>query len=160
MTTAQKATAPVSAPAPTANGQALAQSKPNQYHLAGHHVSVSYYPDGFGPIPVDGPDRLFYQDSHQHLVFNGSEIRKVVVPDLGTILSVTIVRTIDVGFTSFSVILPDVNLPAGPHASAAVRTEGITTVHRAFVGLIGHPQAETYTVTTLTGDATNGILPV
>jgi hypothetical protein len=132
---------------------------PNQYHLAGYGISVSYFPDGFGPIAQDGPDRLFYQDADRHLVFNGSEIRKVDVDDLGTILSVTIVSTIDVGSTSFSVILPHVNLPQGPHASAAVDTEAVTTVHRAFVRLIGHPQVETYTVTRLTGTASNGPLP-
>jgi hypothetical protein len=133
---------------------------PNQYHLAGHKISVSYFPNGFGPVPKDGPDRLFYQDAHRHLVFNGSEIRKSAVPDLGTILTVTIAQTIDVGSTTFSVILPDVNLPQTPHSSATIQTEGITTVHRAFVTLIGHPQVETYSVTCLSGTASNGILPL
>lgn len=87
---------------------------PNQYHLSGHGMSVSYFPDGFGSIPKDGPDQLFYQDANRHLVFNGSEISKIKVPDLGTILSITIVRTVDVGGTTFSLILPDVNLPQGP----------------------------------------------
>jgi hypothetical protein len=121
---------------------------------------VSYFPDGFGPIPQDGPDRLFYQDASRHLVFNGSQIRKVDVPDLGTILSVTIVQTVDVGSTSFSLLLPHVNLPQGPQASATVHTDGITTVHRAFVLLLGHPQVETYTVTPLRGQASNGALPL
>lgn len=132
---------------------------PNQYHLAGCGISVSYFPDGFGPIPEDGPDRLFYQDTARHLVFNGSEIRKVDVADLGTILSVTIVRTVDVGSTSFSLILPHVNLPQGPHAFATIDTQAITTVHRAFAGMIGHPQVETYTAVHLTGTASNAILP-
>jgi hypothetical protein len=148
--------AAVAAPDTPVQGPAV---KPNQYHLAGHGISVSYFPEGFGPVPKDGPDRLFYQDAHRHLVFNGSEIRKSDVPDLGTILSVTIVQTVDVGSTTFSLILPHVNLPQGPHPSATIHTEGITTVHRAFVKLIGHPQVETYTVACLTGTANNGILP-
>jgi Bacterial Ig-like domain len=147
---------PTAVAAPTAQGPA---ATPNQYHLAGCGISVSYFPDGFGPIPEDGPDRLFYQDATRHLVFNGSEIRKVDVADLGTILSVTIVRTIDVGSTSFSLILPHVNLPQVPHASATIDTQAITTVHRAFATLIGHPQVETYTTVHLTGTASNGILP-
>ncbi len=157
----EQAAPPVSAAAPSVNGQAQTV-KPNQYHLSGDQISVSYFPDGFGPIRQgqDGPDRLVYQDPHRHLVFHGSEIRKVEVPDLGTILSVTIVRTVDVGSTAFSVILPVVNLAAQRNASAQVDTEGVTTVHRAFVALIGHPQAETYAVTRLSGQASNGMLPL
>jgi hypothetical protein len=152
-----------SQPATAVASDAAAQSalvRPNQYVLAGDGISVSYFPEGFGPILKDGPDRLFYQDANRHLVFNGSEIRKVEVPDLGTILSVTIVQTVDVGSTTFSFILPHVNLPQGPHPSVAIHTEGITTVHRAFVLLIGHPQVETYSVTCLTGTASRGILPL
>ena len=148
--------------AATAPSDATAQSPvvtPNQYHLSGQDISVSYFPEGFGPIPKDGPDRLFYQDKTHHLVFNGSEIRKIDVPDLGTILSITVVQTIDVGSTTFSLILPHVNLPQGPHPSVPIHTEGITTVHRAFARLIGHPQVETYSVTCLTGTASSGILP-
>lgn len=132
---------------------------PNQYHLAGCDISVSYFPEGFGVIPVDGPDRLFYRDADRQLVFNGSKIRKVDVADLGTILSVTIVPTIDVGSTSFSVILPHVNLPPGRDSSAKIETEAITTVRRASGGLKGHPQVETYTVTHLAGTARNAMLP-
>jgi hypothetical protein len=58
------------------------------------------------------------------------------------------------------VLLPDVNFPSGPNASAAVHTEGTTTVHRAFVALLGHPQVETCAVTPLTGEASNGALPL
>ncbi len=157
----EQAAPPVSAAAPSVDG-APQTVKPNQYHLSGHQITVTYFPDGFGPLPKDqdGPDRLFYQDPHRHLVFNGSAIRKADVPDLGTVLSVTIVRTVDVGSTTFSVILPDVNLPAEPNASTRIETEGVTTVHRAFVALIGHPQVETYTVTRLTGEASHGILPL
>jgi len=96
--THQRQPTAVAAPDATVQGPVVT---PNQYHLAGYGISVSYFPDGFGPIPEDGPDRLFYQDAAHHLVFNGSEIRKVDVADLGTILSVTIVRTVDVGSTSF-----------------------------------------------------------
>jgi hypothetical protein len=66
---------------------------------------------------------------------------------------------VDVGSTTFSLILPHVDLPQGPNPSATIHTEGITTVHRAFAKLIGHPQEETYTVACLTGTASNGILP-
>lgn len=32
-----------------------ATGAPNQYHLAGGEIAVSYYPDGLGPIKADGP---------------------------------------------------------------------------------------------------------
>jgi hypothetical protein len=132
---------------------------PNQYHLGGGGISVSYFPAGFGPISPKGADRLFYQDAERHLVFIGKEIRKVDVADLGTIVSVTTVQTVDVGSTSFSLILPHVNLP-GPNSTVAIETTAVTTVHRALARLIGHPQVETYTVTCLTGTASNALLPL
>jgi hypothetical protein len=148
-------TDPQAAQEPSAQPQTVA---PNQYHLDGGGISVGYFPEGFGPIPIDGPDRLFYDDAHRHLVFNGSQIRKVDVPDVGTILSVTINQTVNVGSTSFSLLLPHVNLPRD-HPTATIHTEAITTVHRAFVLLPGHPQVEVYTITPLTGEARNAILP-
>jgi hypothetical protein len=135
-------------------------SAPNQYHLSGGGITVTYFPDGFGPVTPAGVGRLIYQDATRSLNFNGNEIRSVPVPDLGTVVSVTLVRTIDTEATTFSLLLPFVNLPAQIGASAAIQTEGITTVHRVFVGLIGHAQAETYTVTKLYGTASRVILPL
>jgi hypothetical protein len=46
--------------------------------------------------------------------FTGSEIGVVEVPDLGTLVSVTVLLTIDSGSTTFTVLLPRANLPAPP----------------------------------------------
>jgi hypothetical protein len=86
-------------------------------------------------------------------------VRTVAVADLGTVVSVTIVETVDTGYTSFSLLIPDLDLPTD-QGSVFMHTQGITTVHRIFVGLIGHPQSETYTVTPLNGTATVGPLPL
>ena len=135
-------------------------TSPNQYHLHGGSISVAYYPDGFGPpIAGRGPLHLVYQDAFRSLAFYGGEVRTVTVPDLATVVSVTIVETVDTGSTSFSLLVPDVELPTD-QSSVFINTEGITTVHRIFVGLIGHPQSETYTVTPLTGTAAVGPLPL
>ena len=135
-------------------------SVPNQYHLRGDGISVSYYPEGFGPIIGGrGSLRLVYQDAHQSHAFYGDEVRTVDVADLGTVVSVTLVMTVDIGSTTFSILVPDVQLPEQQN-SVFIHTEGITTVHRAFVGLIGHPQSETYTVTALSGTAAVGPLPL
>ncbi len=75
------------------------------------------------------------------------------------IVSVTIVESVDTGSTTFSLLVPYVQLP-GQQSSVYICTEGITTIHRIFVALIGHPQSETYTVTALDGTAAVGPLPV
>lgn len=135
---------------------------PNQYHLQGEDISVSYYPEGFGP-PIEGRGSLIftYQDAHRSESFysDNTDVRTIAVDDLGQVVSVTIVESVDTGDTTFSLLIPDIELPDG-QSSVFIRTEGITTVHRAFVGLIGHPQAETYRVTKLDGSATFGALPL
>lgn len=133
--------------------------QPNQYHLQGGGISVSYFPEGFGPVQGGGVSRFTYQDAHQSLTFNGDEIRTVDVPDLGTLVSVSLVRTTDTGFTSFSLLLPHVVLPARVGATAPIETQGITTIHRAFVAMIGHAQSQVYTVTALHGTGVHAILP-
>jgi hypothetical protein len=61
------------------------------------------------------------------------------VPDLGTLVSVTIVPTVDASFTTFSVLLPQVILlQQGPMTSTPVSTEGIQTTH---TGLLAPPSA-------------------
>jgi len=131
-------------------------ASPNQYHLAGDGLTVSYFPDGFGPVGPGGLARLFYQDT----VFDGDQIRSVEVGDLGTIISVTLKQTVDVGATTFSLVLPVVMLPNDLHASAPIETNGITTFHRSFITGIGHAQRETYCVTPLRGTAARGPLPL
>src|SRR5215510_4206106 len=152
------ASSPADAPAPTqpAIGQ---NTSPNQFHLQGGGIAVSYFPEGFGPVTPGGAGRLTYQDAHRSLNLAGQDVRVVEVPDLGTVVSVTLVRTVDVGSTSFSLLVPQVVLPQPP-GPVHVRTEGITTVHRAFAATIGHAQRESYTVTTLVGTASRGILPL
>ena len=132
---------------------------PNQYSLHGDGIFVSYYPEGFGPV-IEGRGRLrlVYQDAHQSRSFYDGDVRTVEVVDLGTVVSVTLVMTVDIGSTTFSLLVPNVQLPE-QQSSVFIHTEGITTLHRVFVALIGHPQSETYTVTALSGTAAVGPLP-
>jgi hypothetical protein len=119
---------------------------------------VSYYPGGSGPI-IDGRGRLrfTYHDSSQALAFYDPDVRTVDVPDLGTVVSATIVRSIDIGSTSVSLLLPNVVLPSTLPVS--ISTELVTTRHLVFVATLGHPQHDLYSVTALTGVASAGILP-
>jgi hypothetical protein len=139
---------------PTANA-----TTPNQYHLHGGGIAVSYYPEGFGVVAPGGAARLVYQDAQRSLNLSGPDVRAVEVPDLGTVVSVTLARTVDVGYTAFSLLVPQVVLPPQPGA-VPVHTEGVTTIHRTFLGAIGQAQREAYTVTKLVGTASRGILPL
>ena len=55
--------------------------------------------------------RLAYHDLVRNLSFAGSDIRTVDVADIGTIVSVTLKITVDVGSTTFSVFIPRVIVP-------------------------------------------------
>ena len=88
--------------------------------------------------------------------FTGNQIRMAEVPDLGTLVSVTIQMVVDSGSTTFTLLLPIVNLPAPPALPAAVpvSTDGVTTLHRfSTVLALQNGQQETYTVTPLQGTA-------
>ncbi|MBV8362757.1 MAG: hypothetical protein JO189_33215 [Deltaproteobacteria bacterium] len=104
---------------------------------------------------VAGP-QLHYHQGAVVLDFTGKEIRVAEVPDLGTLVSVTIFMLIDSGSTTFTLLLPIVNLPAPPALPVAVpvTTEGITTLHRFSTVLAAqHGQQEFYTMTPLQGTA-------
>jgi hypothetical protein len=121
----------------------------NMFSLSGGGLHVSYSTSG-----IDGKPHFSYQDPVRSLSFSGDEIRKVEC-DLGTVVSVTIMRTIDAGSTSFSLLVPRVNLPA-PFSNVAIRTDGITT-HHAFsiIPAFNQGQRDFYEVTPLHGTASN-----
>jgi hypothetical protein len=104
---------------------------------------------------VAGP-HLHYHQGPVVQDFTGNQIRVAEVPDLGTLVSVTIHMTVDSGSTTFTVLLPIVNLPAPTALPAAVpvTTDGITTLHRfSTVLALQRGQQESYTVTPLQGTA-------
>ena len=130
---------------------------PNLWNLSGGGIHVRFWTFTLGPIRQgDEPPHLTYHDSHLTLSFHGNEIRSLDVPDLGTVVSVTIVLSVDTGSTTFTVLLPRVNIPSqGPFTPIPVSTEGITTLHAGPFGLpFGQAQEEFCTVTPLTGTAT------
>ncbi|MBV8613671.1 MAG: hypothetical protein JOY66_07830 [Acetobacteraceae bacterium] len=121
--------------------------QPTIWTLAGGGIQVRF--------STAGPN-LHYQDPHEVRDFVGQEIRLTEVSDLGVLVSVTLRLTVDSGSTSFTLLLPRVNLPAPPALPAAVpvETDGITTVHHlSLVPAFQHGQQDTYTVTQLRGTA-------
>ncbi len=124
----------------------MAFVQPNLWVLSGGGIQVRY---------SSATNHFHYHDSFRNENFTGAEIRTVAVPDLGTLVSVTIFLTIDSGSSTFTVLLPTTNLDStAAHPSAHVVTDGITTAHHFAIPIsLLHGQVEFYTVTPLTGTA-------
>ena len=121
----------------------------NNFSLSGRGIHVDY-----SSTSINGQPRLTYHDHLRNLSFAGADIRTVEAPDIGTIVSVTLAITVDVGSTTFSVLIPNVVVPA-PTGSAPVTTEGITTIHRMPFARPMPGQRELYNTVRLTGVASH-----
>jgi hypothetical protein len=72
--------------------------------------------------------------------------------EIGTLVTVSLVRTVDTGSTSFTLVVPHVNL--GQAAQVPITTQGITTLHRLSpVPVLNEGQSEISTTVRLTGTA-------
>jgi hypothetical protein len=118
---------------------------PNLWVLSGGSIQIRY---------SSTAANFHYHDSSRNLTFTGSEIRSVNVPDLGTLVSVTTLLTVDSGSTTFTVLLPITNLNSTPGSLAPVTTNGIATAHHfSVLTSLLHGQIEFYSITPLTGTA-------
>jgi hypothetical protein len=117
----------------------------NHFSLSGHGIHVDY-----STTSINGQPRLTYHDHVRNLSFAGADIRRVDVPDIGAIVSVTLNITVDVGSTTFSVFIPHVTVS---NASIPVRTEGVTTIHKTPFAPQIPGQRDVYRVVQLTGQA-------
>jgi hypothetical protein len=119
-------------------------NQPNLYELHGGGIHVTY-----STTSISGQPLFSYHDAVQVKNFSGNEI-KAVQTDIGTLVTVVIHLTIDSGSTTFSLLLPNVILPASNVAH--ITAEGITTLHRFSIPPpVG--QTEFYTVRTMHGTA-------
>ena len=120
--------------------------EPNLYQLQGHYLHITYSTTG-----MDAKPHFHYQDENQTLDFDGDQIHTMST-DIGTLVTVFIRRTVDTGATTFTLLVPHVNLDQTRHAHIA--TEGVTTVHRfSIFPPANQGQTELYAVTHLTGTA-------
>jgi hypothetical protein len=120
---------------------------PNLFLLQGAGIQVSFSTGGFG-----SKLHLTYQDANGSQSFSDNQVNVTQTP-IGNLVTVAIRRTVDSGSTSFSVLIPTVNL-TGPGQAAPVSTEGITTVHRfSVIPTFNQGQTELYQVTPLSGTA-------
>ena len=124
----------------------IALSKPNLYQLHGHHLHITY-----STSSIDGKPRLLYHDPFQTLQFSGDQIR-TLDSEIGTLVTVTTRLTPDFGSTSFTLMVPQVNLEQS--SESHVNTFGVTTFHRSSIApQLDLGQKEQYTVAELSGTA-------
>ena len=121
-----------------------AQQAPNLYQFNGQRLHIVY-------SSGNGKSSLTYQSTSQTLKFSGDQIR-ITDTEIGTLVTVPIRLTVDTGSTTFTLLLPRVNLNASKQAS--VEAIGITTIHRfSTIPSFNQGQIENYSTTKLTGTA-------
>jgi hypothetical protein len=119
---------------------------PNLFELRSKLLHVTYSTSG-----IDGKAHFTYQDAHQTLSFRGDEIRSLDT-EIGTLVSVFIARTVDRGSTTFSILIPTVNLAS--MLVAPIETRGITTIHKfSMIPAFNSGQTEIYSTVILNGTA-------
>jgi hypothetical protein len=120
---------------------------PNLFVVHGEGIHVTYSASSFS-----GKPQFTYQDAHTTRTFQGDEIDVNSGP-LGTLVTVVLTQAPDVGETSFSLVLPLVNLVGG--SSVSIDTIGVTTTKRTSIGgpAIVRGQLTSYRVHCLRGDA-------
>ena len=119
---------------------------PNSYDLQGTGVSINY-----STSSIAGKPQLTYKKGRQTLSFSGDEIG-VLDTQLGKLITVTIAKTVDRGFTSFSFLLPTIDL-AATSSKGSFRTIGITTVHKTTIAGPVKGAQQTYKSIELSGVA-------
>jgi hypothetical protein len=109
-------------------------------------MQITFSTSGF-----DGKPHFQYHDLYQTLDFSGDQIRQLHT-EIGPLVTVNLRVTPDSGSTSFSLLVPHVNL--GSSELENIATVGITTIHRfSIVQEFNHGQLDSYEVTQLHGTA-------
>jgi hypothetical protein len=107
---------------PTPAGTAQQQPvEPNLFELSNQEIHVTYSSTSF-----TGQAQLSYHSPTGILTFQGQDIR-IEQSELGILVSVTIVKTIDTGSTSLTLLLPHVNLAGS--TQQPIHTVAIITRH-------------------------------
>ncbi len=117
--------------------------KPAAFILQGGDLHII-----FSPFGSDGQPHLEYRDSSQTLTFAEDQIRTLDT-EIGTLVTVTIQLVPDVGNTSFTLVVPRVNLQSH---ETQISTFGVTTHNRTpFILVPVQGQTQTYRVKELHG---------
>jgi hypothetical protein len=99
---------------------------PNRYELQGQGVRIDY-----STTSIAGKSQLSFKSGRKTLNFTGDEIG-LLDTTIGALVTVTIATTPDRDFTSFSFLLPRIDLPK-ESTKQSFRSVGITTVHKTTI---------------------------
>ena len=121
------------------------QLVPNLFQLSGEGITATY-----STTSIDGQPRFSYKKGRQTLTFAGSDIATANI-GIGTLVSVVVARIPDKSSTTFSILLPSIQLT--DTRKQAFRTIGITTVTATTIA--GPPAGvqQTYKTVALRGSA-------
>jgi hypothetical protein len=125
---------------------ATAVQTANLFDLAGGGLKISYSSSSF-----TGKPQFQYHFGDQDLNFTGDEI-EVTQSNIGELITVTIRKSVDANFITFTLLLPEINVD-GPETEFS--TIGIETLHHFLAvapNLVKGPR-ETYKVHRLEGTA-------
>src|SRR5207248_8076134 len=95
---------------------------PNQYQLTSNEVQITYTPGN-----DNGQPQLGYQGSHGKLTLTANDIRSEETV-LGTLITIFLVRTVDTGSVTLTLLLPGVNLAGTteqPIQTIAIETQNL-----------------------------------
>jgi len=125
----------------------MAQGEPNLYELTGAGgIQITYTPSD-----SNGKPDLVYVDATRNLSFNGDQVAIQSSP-LGSLVTVFLLRTVDSGSTTLTVLVPGVNLATT--ASQPIKTVGIVTENLFSILELHTPrQTQVYSVIELEGSA-------
>jgi len=120
--------------------------EPNQYQLTSDGLQITYTPSN-----DNGQPQLGYQGSHGNLTFTANDIRsEETVP--GTLITIFLVRTVDTGSVTLTLLLPGVNLAGTteqPIQTIAIETQNLFSI----LDRNKARQTQTYQVYNLQGTA-------
>ena len=119
---------------------------PNQYDLQGPGISVSY-----STSSLVGKPQLSFKKGRQTLTFTGDQIG-VLDTQVGTLITVTIAKTVDRDFTTFSFLLPTIQLSTAS-SKQSFRTIGLITVNKTTIAGPVKGSQQTYKSVALRGSA-------
>ncbi|WP_392479191.1 hypothetical protein [Nostoc sp. C110] len=136
---------------PVLQSHALEEKTPNLYNFTGYNFKGEKVSINYSASSITGKPLFNYQDQKHTLNFQGDEIRTVET-EIGTLVTVTIKKTVDTGSTTFSLLIPHVNL--GYSNEVKIVTNGITTLNRfSTIPQFNQGQKQTYTIIHLKGTA-------
>src|SRR5437764_6783901 len=120
-------------------------SEPNLFELSGYDTTITYSTSG-----IDGKPRLSFKDAEFDESFTGTDIR-TLDSELGTLVTVSLMKSIDRGYTSMTLLIPSIALggqTSHPLATLCIISRHITGIQPGHTGA-----RQTYHTVKLNGTA-------